>query len=778
MQRLNFDRDWRFHLGDPLGAPWRTPDESTWRLLDLPHDWSIELDRIPDAPSRASGGYFQTGRAWYRKAFEAPAAWTGKQVQIEFEGIYMNAEIRLNGNVLGRHPYGYTSFHLDLTPYLKLGEQNVLQVVVDNDTQMNSRWYSGSGIYRHVWLRVAGRLHVAPWGVYVSTPEISAASATISVETTLVNHSADATYATLRSHVTTPEGTVVASAESAAVVAAGLFETVVQEMTVDDLALWSPDQPTLYHVRTELLVEGEVVDTSLTPFGIRSLRFDASEGFLLNGVPTLLRGGCVHHDNGVMGAASFDRAEERKVEILKANGYNAIRCAHNPPAPAFLDACDRLGMLVIDEAFDCWREGKTPYDYHVAFADWWRRDLDSMVLRDRNHPCVIMWSIGNEIGERNGSSDGRAWAHRLAGRVRELDPTRPITSGVNGFGMGADPKWSDNDAIFSALDVCGYNYQERRYRPDHKIHPDRVIYGSESTAGEAFDHWMSVLELPHVIGDFVWTSLDYLGEAGIGRVHFDETLKGFLGDYPWHQANCGDLDLCGFKRPQSYYRDILWERGDPLYIAVHDPVPEGKEPKTTCWGWPEVWHSWTWPGHEGETFKVDVYAACDEVELRLNGELIGRQPAGRDARFIASFEVPYTPGTLEAVGLTDGREVATLALETVSAPVGLRLTPDRATISTHPGDLSFVTVEVIDAQGRVHPAADHVITFNVVGEGTLAAVGSSNPVSEERYRGNARRAHRGRCRAVVQTNGTPGTITLHAQADGLDTAEVTVAVVD
>ncbi|MBN1246580.1 MAG: hypothetical protein JXC32_02925, partial [Anaerolineae bacterium] len=477
MQAIDFDADWRFHLGDSGSALWRRLDDSRWRRLDLPHDWSIELGRSPDAPSGASGGYFQTGRAWYRKRFEAPESWASQHVRIEFEGVYMNAEVWLNGDLLIRHPYGYTTFHLDLTPHLKFGEENLLQVVVDNGAQMNSRWYSGSGIYRHVRLLVGGPQHVAPWGVYVTTPVVSAEHATVNVETTLVNHNPAAAYATLRSHVIAPDGTVLASAESATVVAAGLFEMVAQEMMVGEPALWSPESPTLYHLRTELLVEGEVVDTALTPFGIRSLVFDASQGFLLNGEPTLLRGGCVHHDDGVMGAASYDRAEERKVEVLKANGYNAIRCAHNPPAPAFLNACDRLGMLVIDEAFDCWREGKTPYDYHVAFADWWQRDLDSMVLRDRNHPSVIMWSIGNEIGERNGSSDGVAWAQRLAGRVRELDPTRPVTSGVNGFGMGADASWPETDAIFGALDVCGYNYQERRYRPDHELHPDRVIYG-------------------------------------------------------------------------------------------------------------------------------------------------------------------------------------------------------------------------------------------------------------------------------------------------------------
>jgi beta-galactosidase len=475
-----------------------------------------------------------------------------------------------------------------------------------------------------------------------------------------------------------------------------------------------------------------------------------------------------------MGAAAYDRSEERKVAVLKANGFNAVRCAHNPPSPAFLDACDRLGMLVIDEAFDCWREGKTPYDYHVAFEDWWKTDLNSMVLRDRNHPSVVMWSIGNEVHERNGKSNGAVWATSLADYIRLLDPTRPITAGVNGGG-DAWP-WEQTDAIFAALDVCGYNYQARHYRDDHERQPERVMYGSESTAEEAFDHWESVKALSYVVGDFVWTSLDYLGEAGIGRVHYDEELTAFLGDYPWHQANCGDLDLCGFKRPQSYYRDILWERGDPLYIAVHHPLPEGVEgePTTTYWGWPEVSASWTWPGREGETVTVDVYAAGDEVELFLNGASLGRQPAGPEQRHIASFEVPYEPGELKAVGYGQDDAVAACTLETTGAPAALRLTPDRETLAAKPGDLSFVTVEVVDAEGRRCPNAAHPIFFTVQGAGRLAAVGSGDPVSTERYRGNRRSAYQGRCLAVVKADGEPGAITLRAQADGLATACTTI----
>jgi beta-galactosidase len=556
-------------------------------------------------------------------------------------------------------------------------------------------------------------------------------------------------------------------------VGGGQSKAVAQQVEVAGPALWSPEVPSLYRLESELTSGEEVLDAASTPFGIRTLSFDAEQGLLLNGEPTLLRGGCVHHDDGVLGAASYDRAEERKVALLKASGYNAIRCAHNPPAPAFLDACDRLGMLVIDEAFDCWREGKTPYDYHVAFADWWARDIESMVRRDRNHPCVIMWSIGNEVGERNGHSDGEAWAHRLADAIRALDPTRPITSAING--SNDRWPWEQTDVVFDALDVGGYNYQERQYRPDHERQPERVMVGCESFPLEAFENWMSVLELPYVIGDFVWTSLDYLGEAGIGRVHFEGEQGGFLGDYPWNQANCGDLDLCGFKRPQSYYRDVLWGTGEKLYIAVHEPLPEGQEPTITRWGWPLVAANWTWPGHEGETFTVDVYSACERVELFVNGQSLGTQPTGRAERLTGTFEVPYEAGTLQAVGYAGEEKVAACELKTVGAPAGIRLTADREALSGA-GDLSYVTVEVVDGEGRRCPNADHEVFFTVQGPGTIAAVGSGNPVSEEPYRGHARRAYQGRCLVVVQSSGEPGAIHLRAQADGIDAAEVMLRV--
>jgi beta-galactosidase len=748
MEKHDFDRDWRFHLGDLPGGIWHDGlDDSDWRSVDLPHDWSIELERDPANVSGSDGGWFPTGVGWYQKRLSISDDWHGKQVLIEFEGVHTNAEVWLDEHFLGRHPYGYTPFHYDLTPYLD--GDHAVRVLVDNACQPNSRWYTGSGIFRHVWLWVGEPLRIDLRGVSITTPD----EASVRVQTCVVNDLEIARETTLRSRV--GEQTLD---ERVTIPARGRLE-VSQELRMDEPKLWSPDTPNLYALETELRVHDEVVDAVTTPFGIRSIAFDAATGFRLNAEPFVLRGGCVHHDHGPLGAASHDRAEERKVELLKANGFNAVRCAHNPPAPAFLDACDRLGMLVIDEAFDCWRNGKNVCDYHVSFDDWWRRDLDSMLLRDRNHPCVIMWSIGNEPVER-GRPEGAQIARMLADHVRSVDPTRPVTAGING---GHDEwPWQQLDDLFAALDVCGYNYRADEYR----AHPERVVYGSESVAGEALEHWTSVRELDHVIGDFVWTALDYLGESGIGRAHHDGEHAPFLAAFPWHVANCGDLDLCGFKRPQSFYRDVLWQRGEPMFIAVHPPGPV---PTVTYWGWPDVRPSWTWPGREGEPFRVDVYSACETVELLLNGESLGTKVADR---FIATFDVAYQPGTLRAVG---SKPTAECQLRTVGEPARIRLTPDRDAIRGD--DLSFITVEVVDGDGLLHPNADHTITFTVDGDGELAAVGNSDPASTEPYRGNRRSVHRGRCLVALRSRDEEGEIRLRAEADALAAGETAVRVV-
>jgi beta-galactosidase len=773
MERLPFNQSWRFHLGEPVHDRHQPLDDSTWRVVDLPHDWSIELPIDPASPSRASNGFFPMGRGWYRKTFQAPSDWQGKQVFIEFEGVYMNAEVWLNENLLGRHPYGYTSFAYDLTPYLKPGEANLLAVSVDNDSQLNSRWYSGSGLYRPVWLLVAGPLHLAHWGVSVTTAAVTEAAATVRIASRLQNLGSSAALVSLRQRIYAPGGALAGQAEASAQLAQGGQAEIVQEIELVNPQLWSCETPQLHRLETELLASGQVIDRETTAFGVRWLEFSAASGFRLNGREIKLRGGCVHHDDGVLGAASYRRSEERKVEQLKASGFNAIRCAHNPPAPAFLEACDRLGMLVIDEAFDCWRMGKNPYDYHVAFEDWWQRDLDSMLLRDRNHPSIVLWSIGNEVGERNGGSGGAALARQLAEHVRALDPTRPVLAAINGGGERWP--WEATDAVFAALDVGGYNYQWRQYQQDHQRHPERMMIGTESFPLEALDNWLQVEQNSFVLGDFVWTSLDYLGEAGIGRVHFEGEKAAFLGDYPWNQAYCGDLDLCGFKRPQSYYRDMVWQRGHPLYIAVHTPLPPGKTPTITPWGWPDVWPDWNWPGLEGQNLKVEVYSACERVELLLNGQSFGSRPTTRQERLSALFEVPYAPGELKAVGYNGEAQIAEFIIHTAQSPTRLRLSPDRPTLQAAAGDLCFVTVEVLDAQGRVHPKADQTIYFTVKGPGVIAAVGNGHPASPERYTGNQRRAHHGRALVVVKTTGQPGQITLTAQADGLDGAEVVLS---
>jgi beta-galactosidase len=780
MQKISFNKDWQFWLNPAGESHYKFPTDVAWQSLNLPHDWSIALERVEENPSGSSNGFFTMGRGFYTRKFDAPSDWQDQQVLVEFEGVYMNAEVWLNENFLGRHPYGYTTFTFDLSPYLRFGQENTLRVMVDNSGQLNSRWYSGSGIYRPVWLLVSDPVHIAHWGTYVTTPQVDPDHAQVLVQTRVRNTSGEKQVVTLLSQIFSPDGEMAANGDIEAEIAAGEEHEFTQSIEVAHPQLWSTDTPHLYKLESEVRAGDRKTDIQATTFGIRTLNFDARTGFQLNGQPLKLKGGCVHHDNGVLGAAAYARAEERKVEIHKANGYNAIRTAHNPPSPAFLDACDRLGMLVMDESFDCWREGKNPFDYHTAFDDWWQRDVQSMVLRDRNHPSIIIWSIGNEIMERDGRSNGVQVATMLAQEVKRLDPTRPVAAAICGI-WDKTHVWEDTDGVFDVLGIGGYNYQWQQYQSDHERDPERIMAGTESFPMEAFVNWECVLELDYVIGDFVWTSLDYLGEAGIGREDYADEDAPFLPGWPWHQAYCGDLDLCGFKRPQSYYRDLVWECGAPLYIAVHPPIPAGKTPRVSLWGWPDAWENWNWAGSEGENLNVQVYSRSEEVELFLNGRSLGRKPAGKSQRFIAAFDgVPYEPGELKAVAYDHGTLTAEKAIQTTSAPAAMRLSPDRAHLRLESqdgtADLSYVTVEVVDDQGRMIPDAEHLIRFSINGPGEIAAVGSGNPTTTESYVGNERKAFRGRALVVVKSTGEPGLIRLTAQSEGLAEAAVTIQV--
>ncbi|MCE5185994.1 MAG: DUF4982 domain-containing protein [Planctomycetaceae bacterium] len=714
----------------------------------------------------ASTGHVVGGTAWYRKHFFLNEP--GKLIGVRFDGVYMNADVWINGHHLGNHPYGYTSFEFDLTGYLKpLGEENVLAVRVRNEGK-NSRWYSGSGIYRHVWLTINEPVHIPTGGVFVTTPEISNDKAVVKISSEVRNAGDTNEYVIVYASVLDGKGKTINSVKRAMHVPAG--ETVVaeQKIEIDAPKLWSPDAPNLYSAQVRLAAEGKTTDQVTAGFGIRRIEVDAENGFRLNGQPLELKGGCMHHDNGALGAAAIDRAEERRVELMRANGFNAIRTSHNPPSPAFLDACDRLGILVIDEAFDQWERAKNPDDYHLYFKDWAQRDIASMVRRDRNHPSVAIWSIGNEIPERFRSADT---AKQLRQAVLSHDPTRPITAAVNG---DRGENWNQNsDTAFMHLDIAGYNYLPEKYEPDHERHPKWVMMGTESFPKDAFDYWTLVEKHPYIIGDFVWTSMDYLGESGIGNSTLGKPNPSFLMPWPWFNAWCGDIDLCGFKKPQSYYRDVVWRRSQ-IEMAVHRPTPAGVEEFVSRWGWPDEVRSWNWGGHEGKPLQVNIYSRCPRVRLELNGKTIGEKPVSAETKLTATFEVPYTPGELRAVGLVDGKPVAKTVLKTTGAPKKIRLTADRDVIGADRNDLAYVTVEIVDDKGRRVPDAEIPVHFEVKA-GQLAGQMSGSPNDAASFRAPVRRTFEGRCIAILRPAGNGAEkIELRAEADGLKPAVLTV----
>ncbi len=775
---INFDEGWRFHRGGMLGAEQPRLDDSKWRRIDLPHDWSIEdipgthSPFNPDAISQVGGGFTSQGTAWYRKTFNIPATDKAKRVIILFDGVYMNADVYINGEHLGNHPYGYTSFYYDLTSHLKYGEKNTIAVEVKNEGQ-NSRWYSGSGIYRHVWLKTVDPVHIAQWGTYITTPEVSDASARINVKTQLENEGKDNASLTVITRFVTDKGVEAGKVESKVELNAGEKKEISESTEIKSPQLWSCESPSLYQAVTEIYQNGQLIDKEVNKFGIRKISFDAINGFQLNGKTVKLKGGCFHNDNGPLGSRAYDRAEERKVELLKASGFNAIRCSHNPPSPAFLDACDRLGMLVMDEAFDTWDTGKNAYDYHLYFNQWWQRDIQNMVTRDRNHPAVIMWSIGNEI-PRSESPESAQNAKMLAKYVKKLDPTRPVTAAVNSPEPAKDP-------FFSALDVGGYNYaidqdqyQTSLYEEDHKRLPERVIVGTESYALTAFGNWMAVEDHPYVIGDFVWTAWDYIGEASIGWRGYPQSGN----FYPWNLAFCGDIDICGWKRPQSYYRDALW-KPDQLSIFVTPPSPSFKinpdKASWSKWNWVDVVPEWNWAGYENKPLEVNIYSSCEKVELFLNNKSLGVKPTNRSTKFIATWTVPYQAGELKAVGYNGNKIVNKAAISTTGKAISIKLSADRKKIKADNEDLSYVTVDLVDNNDRTDPKAENLMKFSVTGDAKIVGVDNANPVSLESVEQPQRKAWKGRCLVIIKAGKTPGTILLKAQSSGLVSQQISIS---
>lgn len=783
-----FDDGWKFSLGDIKGAEKPSFKDQSWRDVDLPHDWSIEnlpnqeANKVVGPFSKESigttaTGYTIGGTGWYRKTFTLPKGKQYEKTIINFDGVYMNSEVWLNGKLIGNQPYGYTPFHYDITKALNPpGKPNVIAVKVKNEGR-NSRWYSGSGIYRHVWLIQKQAISIAHRGVFITTEEASHDKAVVKISSVIEHNATKASDIKLLIKVIGADGEVAQTTETPVKTISTSGQEIVQEIIIPEPQLWSVETPNLYTAEIQVIADGIVSDKVNITFGIRTISFNAQTGFLLNGEKVLLKGGCLHHDNGFLGSATIDRAEERRVQLMKAYGFNAIRTSHNPLSQQFLDACDRNGMLVINEAFDMWERSKNPQDYHLYFNDWWQKDLESLILRDRNHPSVIFWSIGNEINER-ADSLGYAIRKRLVDEVRRVDPTRPVTEGISDFWDHQGQHWSTTAPAFAELDVAGYNYLWWKYEPDHIEFPERIMMGTESYAREANDNWKQVEKNPWVIGDFVWTAMDYIGETGLGNSHLsDDPDKGFLRSWPYFNGFSGDIDLCGFKKPQMLYRDVVWNNSR-LEMVVHTPIPEGVKEIVSNWGWPNELPSWNWSGNEDKIMDVRVFSNYPVIRLELNGKIIDEQSITDKSNLIATFKVPYEPGVLRAVALNNGIVVASKELRTTGIPAKIKLTADKTKIKANRNDLSYVNIEITDILGNVIPDASIPVALTVSGIGEIAGSGSASPYDMESFNNPICKTYHGQALAILRPLKDPkaGTITLQAEAEGLISGEIVITV--
>lgn len=748
-RKLSFDDAWQFSYGE---------FQEKWRNLTLPHDWSIEQNVDKDAPAGNDGGYYPTGIGWYRKEYVVPAYMKGEKIYLYFEGVYMNSSVYVNNKLVGGHPYGYTSFFCDATEAIIPGKKNIIKVRVDNSQQKNCRWYSGSGIYRHVWLIHTPLIHIANWGVRIHTPQVSATEATVEVKTIVKNETSNSK----NIHVLTKvEG--AQDAISTITIAANSEQEVKQNLVVKSPKLWDIDAPKLYTAKVSILENGKQLDAYQQPFGIRTITY-SNKGFFLNGKKINISGGCLHHDNGILGAAAFDRAEVRKVKMMKEAGFNAARTSHNLPSEAFLEACDQQGLLVIDEAFDGWRDAKNKYDYSTLFDKYWQKDIEGMVLRDLNHPAIMAWSIGNEVIERK-KLEVVTTAHKLANKIKEYD-NRPITSALAAW----DNDWEIYDPLAAEHDIVGYNYMIHKHESDHQRVPNRVMWQTESYPKDAFKNWGLVNDYDYIIGDFVWTALDYIGESGIGRWWYEGDVPGEHYQrplYPWHAAYCGDIDLTGWRKPISHYRSMLYNDTEKLYLAVKEPDGYKGKINTGLWAvWP-TWESWNWPGWEGKNIEVEVYSKYPTVRLYLDNKLIGEKAVSRATELKAVFAIPYKEGTLKAEGIENGTIKESKILKSASAPAAIRLIAENKEMKANGEDLAFVQVEVIDQDGNLCPNASIELTATVTGQGSLAAMGNADIKDTDSYVNNTHKTWKGRALVVVRSIHKKGKAQLTIKASGI-----------
>ncbi len=748
---VTFDAGWKFHMGDVTGAQATTFDDSSWTALNVPHDWSISLPFTQNSPAGAGGGYLNGGVGWYRKTFTLPAASSGQKVIVQFDGAYMDSTVYLNGTQVGARPYGFSSFECDLTASAKFGASNVLAVRLNNQ-QPSSRWYSGSGIYRHTWLKTVNPVRVAYTGTAVTTPQVSTSSATVDIAVTVQNDTTSAQSVTVASSVGDATGTEVGAASSPATsVPAGKTATVMQTVTVANPKLWSPASPTLYSAITTVSVGGAVVDTYTTSFGIRTFAFSATSGFTLNGAPLKLNGTCNHHDLGALGAAVNHRAIEKRLQTLKSMGVNALRTSHNPPAPELLDLADQIGLLVMDEAFDCWDEAKNPYDYARFFSQWSTTDIGDMVSRDRNHPSIIIWSIGNEIQDNNNTTI----AASLIAAVKAKDSTRAIGQANAEAAPGAQ--------VAAMEDVVGLNYAPYSYDSTHSSNPSWKLFASESSSAvrsrgiyktpvtsniltssdnqcSSYDNsvvswgtsaegsWSSVNTRAFIAGEFIWTGYDYIGEPT---------------PYSWPSKSSyfGAIDSAGFPKDIFYFYQSKWNAAGPAMVHIV----------------PMDWTSWT----AGQSVSVFVYTNADSVELFLNGTSLGSKTMNSTTGHLL-WSVPFATGTLQAKASKGGTVVATDTVKTAGTAAKLALSADRSTITADGRDLAYVEVDIVDAQGVVAPKAGNTIAVSVSGPGALVGLDAGDSTNHDAYKGTSHAAFSGKLMAIIQSTTTPGTVTVTA----------------
>lgn len=815
MKSINLDEKWTFRRSflDSVGML----DQDPGVEVNLPHDGMIGTPVTPDAPAKSDSGYFTGGLTNYTKYVFIPKEWENDCVGLQFDGVMMNASIDINGCKVGHQNYGYAPFYIDLTGYVTFGEENRITINTNTSMQPNSRWYTGSGLFRGVKLCHGPRVHIVQDGIFVYTKEVTDGYAFLEAQVEVENATLDNRLAEV-SVCISEEGKeeILTKTKRVIQINPGKKETARISINLKEPKLWDAENPNLYQVKVFVkdlgvyrthLEKSKVttVDEGGALLGVRTITADAVRGLRVNGKEVKLKGGCLHHDNGLLGAVSFYEIEARKVRKLKEVGFNAIRTAHNPPSAALVEACDRLGMYVFDEAFDAWGIGKRAGDYSQFFETHWEKDLTAFVRRDRTHPSVIIWSIGNEIPERGGVGNGYTVATRLAETIHKLDGTRPVSNGICTLWSGLDDAlatgrcqeqnaaeeeasvmWENiTEPFTNGLDIVGYNYMEDNYERDHEMFPERVMLGSENFAKEIGYHWPLVERLSYVIGDFTWTAWDYLGEAGIGKAVYvteDDPLvqKGSWSlmppsgsPFPWRTANDADFDITGHMLPQGAYRSVVWG-SDKTYLYSMHPDTFGKIEMMTMWGFPAVIPSWNYTGYEGAPVELVVYSKAEEVEVFVNGKSLGRKPVCMERPMPNSvhFETVYVPGKVEAVSYRDGKEISRDVLVTAGAVAEIRLIPEKLEMRADGHDLIYVGIEMLDKDGRLVPDALVPLTVEVEGCAVLAGFGSANPITDEDYTEASTVSYRGHAMAIIRSGYESGSVRVRVLAEGMEPAEL------